>query len=235
MRTVCCFLTTVLLGACGLIESAPGLPPAKQAYAGGKHVVGFNNDAIDGYVARLPPGYSPEETYPMIVAFHGAVGDAETAYRRWAYSGVEFILVCPNGTARMGWEIGVGQLDLILACMDDAQARFSVDPSRVFLTGHSMGGHVSWNLALFHGERFAAVAPTASAPMYLDKLDNLLSMPILVVHGRDYPVVSLEHNRQAEEYINSRGGSMTLVLVENAGHGFIAAQQDGIVSFFRGQ
>lgn len=232
MRVFSWLLLVLCSGACGSVKDESA-PPQAMTYTEGRHEVAFKNDAIDGYLACLPAGYSPESTYPMIVAFHGAVGDAETAYRRWADSSAGSILICPNGTARMGWQIGIDPLDEILGCLDDAQDRFSVDKDRIWLTGHSMGGHVSWNLATFHAERFPAVAPTASAPMYQDNLDNLLSLPLYVVHGRNDGVVSLAKNQQAEEYINTHGGSMTLVVIDDAGHGFITAQQDDIINFFR--
>ena len=160
------------------------------------------------------------------------MGSADTAYQRWADSSASFILVCPQGTARMGWQIGKGQMDSILACIDDTQERFGVDADRIYLTGHSMGGHVSWNLATFHADRFAAVAPTASAPMFLDDLDGLLSLPLYVVQGRGDGIVDLAANQRAEEYVNGHGGSLTLAIIENAGHGFVADQRDHIIAFF---
>jgi predicted esterase len=45
--------------------------------------------------------------------------------------------------------------------LDDALRRYPIDPDRVVLTGHSMGGHGTWHVGLAHSDRFAALAPSA--------------------------------------------------------------------------
>jgi hypothetical protein len=40
-------------------------------------------------------------------------------------------------------------------------ARFGVDPTRVYLTGHSMGGHGTWQFGVHHHGRFAVIGPSA--------------------------------------------------------------------------
>ena len=234
MKAVTCLLLTVLLAACAASKLEPLARTSREVAPAEKHSIAFENEAIRTYLVRLPKGYSAGATYPLLLAFHDGIGSSETTYRRWAESSKGFILVCPQGTARMGWQIGVGQLPAILACLDDVQKRFQVDPNRIYATGHSMGGHVSWNLATFHAARFAAVAPTASAPMFSDEndLDRLLSVPLYVVHGRNDGIVDLAKNQRAEEYVNAQGGSLTLAIIEGAGHGFVTEQQEEIIAFF---
>ena len=45
--------------------------------------------------------------------------------------------------------------------LDLATDALDVDPSRVYLTGHSMGGHGTWHLGVTFPGRFAAIAPSA--------------------------------------------------------------------------
>ena len=47
----------------------------------------------------------------------------------------------------------------MLALLDDVEAKYKVDKSRVYLTGLSMGGYGSWSLGLAHPGRFATIAP----------------------------------------------------------------------------
>ena len=49
--------------------------------------------------------------------------------------------------------------DLLLALLDEIETKYAVDTHRIYLTGLSMGGFGTWNLALSHPERFAAIAP----------------------------------------------------------------------------
>ena len=48
---------------------------------------------------------------------------------------------------------------LALAALDAAIAEFAADPTRQYLTGLSMGGYGSWNIALAEPTRFAAIVP----------------------------------------------------------------------------
>lgn len=50
--------------------------------------------------------------------------------------------------------------------LDLAKARFRPDPSRVHLTGHSMGGHGAWTLGTLHADEFATVSPSAAWASY---------------------------------------------------------------------
>ena len=94
------------------------------------------------------------------MSLHGAsveaIGQAD-AYesKRWAY------LVAPTNRRPYGfdWE-DWGRLDA-LEVLDLAQARLQTDPRRTYLTGHSMGGHGTWNLGVTFPDRFAAIAPSA--------------------------------------------------------------------------
>ncbi|RLG69727.1 MAG: hypothetical protein DRO11_07295, partial [Methanobacteriota archaeon] len=53
-----------------------------------------------------------------------------------------------------------GRLDT-LEVLEDAIKRFNIDEDRVYLTGHSMGGHGTWHIGLHHADRFAVIAPSA--------------------------------------------------------------------------
>lgn len=122
---------------------------------------------IDGsaqYYAVLRP--TPGSTKPggpwpsLVLSLHGAgveaIGQAE------AYSPkVNQYIVCPTNRRPFGfdWE-DWGAIDA-LEVLAMAQRRFKTAPDRVYLTGHSMGGHGTWNLAVNHPHLFAAIAPSA--------------------------------------------------------------------------
>lgn len=119
---------------------------------------------IDGsvqYYAVNPGGPFLEGERPaLFLSFHGAsveaMGQAE-AYgaKRWG------TLVAPTNRRPYGfdWEEW-GRLDA-LEVLDLAKARFRPDPSRIYLTGHSMGGHGTWNFGVTFPDRFAAIGPSA--------------------------------------------------------------------------
>src|SRR5205823_11470235 len=53
-----------------------------------------------------------------------------------------------------------GQL-AALEVLELAKQRLKPDPRRVYLTGHSMGGHGTWHLGVTYPDRFAAIGPSA--------------------------------------------------------------------------
>lgn len=121
--------------------------------------------AIDGsvqYYAVLPAQkLSKDSPAPaLVLTLHGAgveaIGQVD-AYspKTWA------TLVAPTNRRPFGfnWEEW-GRLDA-LEVLELAQRRWRTDPYRVYLTGHSMGGHGTWQVGLTHPDRFAAIAPSA--------------------------------------------------------------------------
>ena len=52
---------------------------------------------------------------------------------------------------------------LAVAALDAAMREFGADPRRQYLTGMSMGGYGSWNIALAEPARFAAIVPVCGA------------------------------------------------------------------------
>ncbi len=113
------------------------------------------------YCALLPPkDYDPEKRYGLILALHGAGVEASRlidchAPKEWAF------VVAPTNRRPYGfdWQ-DWGRLDA-LEVLNLVKETFPVDTNRVCLTGHSMGGHGTWHIALAHPDLFAAAAPMA--------------------------------------------------------------------------
>jgi len=119
-------------------------------------------DASVQYFAVTPP--DPEtagEAQPgLFLSLHGAGVEATGqagAYRPRSRGYV----VAPTNRRPYGfdWE-DWGRLDA-LEVLARAQELFATDPARTYLTGHSMGGHGTWNVAVNSPGRFAAIAPSA--------------------------------------------------------------------------
>ncbi len=96
----------------------------------------------------------------LVLSLHGAgveaLGQAEAyASKSWAH------IVCPTNRRPFGfdWEEW-GRLDALEA-LRHARSELRTDPMRTYLTGHSMGGHGTWQIGLHYPDLFAAVAPSA--------------------------------------------------------------------------
>lgn len=182
---------------------------------------------IDGSVQfyAVNPARDPE-TYSspaLVFSVHGAGVDAlnqSGAYepKTWAH------IVAPTNRRPFGfdWE-DWGRLDA-LEVLGIALRDLDVDPDRVYLTGHSMGGHGVWHLGALYPDRFAAIGPSAGWISFwsyrpsgeveprsevermvmrctlpsrtLELAQNYASLGVYVLHGADDDNVPVEQARR---------------------------------------
>jgi dienelactone hydrolase len=114
--------------------------------------------AVAPYVGATPAPGSPKPA--LVVSLHGAGVEATNqahAYKPkdWAY------IVAPTNRRPYGfdWE-DWGRLDA-LEVLADAGRLFDTDPAHMYLTGHSMGGHGTWQVGVTVPDPWAAIAPSA--------------------------------------------------------------------------
>jgi dienelactone hydrolase len=69
-----------------------------------------------------------------------------------------------------GWTDS-GTEEFVLELIQAAKRTWKIDPDRIYITGHSMGGFGSWTIGAHHADMFAGVAPYAGAPipLYTDR------------------------------------------------------------------
>jgi dienelactone hydrolase len=96
----------------------------------------------------------------LVLSLHGASVEAIAQAASYAAK-PGFVIAAPTNRRPFGfdWE-DWGRTDA-LETLDHARARFATDPRRQHVTGHSMGGHGSWQLGVHYPERFATIAPSA--------------------------------------------------------------------------
>ncbi len=137
--------------------------------------------AIDGsvqYYAVNPAsrGSSDSPASALFLSLHGA--SVEAIGQADAYSPKPWgNLVCPTNRRPYGfdWEEW-GRLDA-LEVLAQAEALFRPDPTRVYLTGHSMGGHGTWQLGAIYPDRFAAIGASAGWISFTSYVETNRSSP----------------------------------------------------------
>ena len=106
-----------------------------------------------------PPPAAPDTSVGLVLTLHGAGVPARQAHhyaaREWCY------IVSPTNRREFGfdWE-DWGRIDA-LEVLAEAERLFLPDPKQRWLTGHSMGGHGTWNLGALLPDRFGAIGPSA--------------------------------------------------------------------------
>ena len=134
------------------------------------------------YKTHLPLGYNSSKSYPLVLAFHGGLGNPDLLEEQSGFSAKAdkegFIVVYPYGTGSfdkklLTWNTwnccgyadkkNINDVDFIKAVLKEIKAKYSIDEKRVYATGLSNGGMMCYLLACELPEQFAAVAPVAGA------------------------------------------------------------------------
>lgn len=128
---------------------------------------------IDGSVQyySVAPSTSKEASQALFLSVHGA--SVEAVNQANAYVQKDWgTLVAPTNRRPFGfaWE-DWGRLDA-LEVLADAKNIYKPNESKIYLTGHSMGGHGTWYLGATYPDQFAAIAPCAGYPDLLAYRDG---------------------------------------------------------------
>ncbi len=113
---------------------------------------------------------------------------------------------------------------------------YKVDPARIYLMGHSMGGFGAWYLGAKHAELWAAVAPmSGTTPTHEIDVQALKKLPVLVaVGGEEVPTVAA--SRAKVDLLKAAGGVTAYVEIDKGTHmSMIPASVPQIFEFFSRQ
>src|ERR1700722_9024138 len=108
--------------------------------------------------------------------------------------------------------------DEVAAVVDEVRLKYPVDDTAILLTGASMGGYGTWDLAARCDGRFAAAAPVSGGGDPL-RAASLARLPLCVVHGACDTVVPVERSLEMVRAVRRDGGEVREVVYPDAGHG----------------
>lgn len=180
------------------------------------------------YVLRYPKGYDSAKRYPLVFLFHGTGGSGQEydySYTEQAAPEGGAIFVLPSGldykwakanwkgAKKMGWETfndDSRDLDFFDALWSHVQDEYCVDTTRVFASGHSIGGFMTNYLACARGDVFRAVAPISGGGPDPFFLQNHVCGPgkvaARVIHGVDDKVVPFSFGKESLQHYLKRAG-----------------------------
>jgi predicted esterase len=119
-------------------------------------------DPSQSYALYLPTAYSPERTWPLLMAFHpGANGRAMVEKFRAAAEQYGYIVAGSNNSRNGSWAVSASAVKAMSA---DVGARFAIDPKRLYLTGMSGGARVALQVALATPGVAGVIASSAGFP-----------------------------------------------------------------------
>ena len=155
---------TVLLGLAVSLVLLTQVPGAAQELPRGSIVddVKCAADQTQSYALYLPSNYSKDRRWSVLIGFHpGARGRAIVEKYRAAAEEYGFIVAASNNSRNGPWEVSAAA---IKAMFPDIDARFAIDPQRIYLTGHSGGARVAMQVALANKAIAGVIASSAGFP-----------------------------------------------------------------------
>jgi predicted peptidase len=174
------------------------------------------------YLMFLPKEYSKMGPgSPMIIFLHGSGerGNNLEKVKAWGPPAIveknpdfPFIVLSPQCPENEWWNPY-----LLKGMIDDVLANYNVDKSRVYLTGLSMGGFGTWELAMAYPEYFAAIAPICGGgnPFLAFQLKNT---PVWVFHGMKDDAVPEQESAKMVDALKKIGADVTYTVLPEGGH-----------------
>ena len=161
----------------------------------------LNHDNLERYYfIYTPENLDSNKSIPVLFALHGY---GSSAYRHLSYTNYfeiadsnNFIVIYPQGattaTLSSHWNVGgwtskstVKDIEFIDRIIDLTKDKFQIDESRLYSSGMSNGGYMSYSLACNLSDKFAAIA-SVTGSMTNDTYDECSPsrpVPILQIHG----------------------------------------------------
>jgi len=149
------------------------------------------------YTIYVPVSYTPGVAAPMVLNFHGYTSNAFEQMFYGDFRAIAdtagFLLVIPDGTLdatgttywNSGWGGTVDDIGFTSALIDQIAVSYTVNLNRVYSTGMSNGGFMSYTLACSLSNRIAAIASvTGSMNVGQDLTCNAQHpTPVMEIHG----------------------------------------------------
>ncbi len=171
----------------------------------------ITHDGIQrNYILYIPELYDGSSDVPLVLNFHGFGSNANQQMFYGDFRDIAdtegFLLVHPEGTTFIGnqfWNVGfpglsstVDDVGFTEALIDELATLYAIDLDRVYATGMSNGGFMSFLLACQLSEKIAAVA-SVTGSVTQDTFDDCNAqhpIPVLQIHGTDDGVVLYNGN-----------------------------------------
>ncbi len=174
------------------------------------------------YLITYPAEYDISKENPVIIFLHGA-GTRGGSFDKLIsnqyfeitqkYENFPFVTVAPLCCENSWFDVLHLLKDLVRKI---AGAEFS-DRRKIYLLGNSMGGYMTWQLAMSMPEYFAAIVPICGGGMYWNA-ERLVNVPVWAFHGKKDCVVFPEESKKMVDAVNKCGGNAKLTVYPDAGH-----------------
>ena len=185
------------------------------------------------YRLFIPRDYNSAINYPLVLFHHGAGGSGNDNRRQFEgpcpreWAGPErqaenpCFIVAPQIPRRESrnredgpprTEVMKVHIQTIHEILDSLEAEFSIDTSRQYVTGLSMGGECTWMSIIERPDRFAAAVPICAGDKFIgmeppEMGRKFARFPLWIFHGDADDVISVDVSRRLVKALRDAGGN----------------------------
>lgn len=157
------------------------------------------------YKIYVPAIYSSANAVPLVFNFHGFTSSnvQQEVYGNFRpiADTANFIVVHPQGLnigGGAGWNnfaavsANQGDLNFVEKMITEISTQYNIDQNRIYSTGMSNGGFMSYDLACFMSDRFAAIASVTGgmSALHWNACQASHPTPVMQIHGTADAVVA---------------------------------------------
>ena len=202
-------------------DEAGGAPGTQQVHTLQREVA---HKVQIQYLLFLPKGYEKSsERWPLILYLHGGSvrGDDISQMRKLgiaqkveANPDFPFIVISPQCHKGEIWT----DVAALGAVLDEVARTHRVDPDRIYVTGHSMGGRGALYAAYKMPHRFAAVVALGLYSPITAWAEKLAAVPLWLFHGPNDQFTPLKEVEELTQAVKAAGGHPQLTVLPERDH-----------------
>jgi predicted peptidase len=213
-----------------------------------------------GYRVFVPAHWNGRRPCAVILFLHGS-GERGSDNMAQTKNGIRLLIaqnpdqfpavvVCPQCRNDALWTQPEME-EMALQALDQSVQEFHGDPARIYLTGLSLGGYGTWDLAERYPARWAAIAPCCggivfpphpAVPVPIDPnsdpyrvaAEKVAHLPTWIFHGGADPTVPVSESRQMAALLFSMKADVRYTEYPGVGHNSwdFAYKEPDLISWF---
>jgi predicted peptidase len=193
------------------------------------------------YRVLSPQGQQSGKKYPLVIFLHGA-GERGNDNSKQLMHGAKIFtkpfnlknypcyVLAPQCPENLKWvdtdwkqdkqifpETPTLPMKVLMVLVDSFIKANNIDTCRIYITGLSMGGFGTWDLACRMNTRIAGVVPVCGGGDE-DKAEMMKNIPVWAFHGEKDPLVKPFRSANMVNAIKKAGGTARLTMYKNTGH-----------------
>ncbi len=191
------------------------------------------DSTLQPYSIKIPKNYSPDKKYPLLVFLHGSGQDDQGVLEARKGIAEKFIELAPYGRGTSNVYSKDHAQDDIREALNDVIRNYSIDTSKIILSGFSMGGYGVYRTFYETPKRFAALSVFSGhpnlankwgiggkEPNFLDEkyLETFKGMRIFIFHGEEDRNCPIGLTKKLVDLLGQNGAYVTAIYEKNKGH-----------------